>query len=263
MMDPTLLRCHDYSFLVRRWRKVARAARLEMTSFAESAGYPVWMLASRARGETQAERGAGCVYLSAGIHGDEPASTEALIGWAGGNVDFLRRSSCLLFPCLNPWGLIHNSRTDAEGRDLNRTFQHDEVAHIRALKAFLQSRRFRLALTLHEDYDGRGLYLYELERRAPFWGEDLVKIARPLIPIEGRTIIDGRRTSHAGLVRRKIKLQRFPALPEAVYLHLHHAERTFTFETPSEFALDQRVRVQIALIAECIRRLGEDYNKAG
>lgn len=254
MMDSTLLRCHDYAFLVRRWRKVARAARLEMTAFAEADGYPVWMLASRDRGAV----GAGSVYLSAGIHGDEPGSTEALIRWAEENVDSLRRRSALLFPCLNPWGLIHNSRTDAAGRDLNRTFQHDEVAHIRALKAFLQSRRFRLALTLHEDYDGRGLYLYELERRTPFWGEDLVGIARPLIPIEGRTIIDGRRTSHAGLVRRKIKLQRFPTLPEAVYLHLHHAERTFTFETPSEFALDQRVRVQLALISECIRRLDKD-----
>jgi len=254
-MDATLLQCHDYAFLVRRWRKVARAARLEMTAFGEADGYPVWRLASR---ESGAPMGDGHVYLSAGIHGDEAASTEALIRWAEANIAFLRTRSALIFPCLNPWGLVHNSRTDAGGRDLNRTFQHDEVAHIRALKASLQSRRFRLALTLHEDYDGRGLYVYELERRTPFWGEDLVELVRPLMPIEGRAIIDGRRTSHAGLVRRKINLRRFPTLPEAVYLHLHHAERTFTFETPSEFALDQRVRVQVALISECIRRLDED-----
>ncbi len=254
-----LLRCHDYPFLVRRWRKVARAARLEMTAFAEADGYTVWRLAPRESGGP----GEGGIYLSAGIHGDEPAGTEALIGWAEANLDCLRRQPCLLFPCLNPWGLAHNSRTDAEGRDLNRTFQHDGVPHIRALKAFLKSRRFRLALTLHEDYDGRGLYLYELERRTPFWGEDLVDIARPLIPIEGRATIDGRRTSRAGLVRRKIDLRRFPALPEAVYLHLHHAERTFTFETPSELALDQRVRVQIALIGECIRRLENEAPRAG
>ncbi|MDD5349444.1 MAG: M14 family metallocarboxypeptidase [Chthoniobacteraceae bacterium] len=257
-MDPILLRCHDYPFLMRRWRKVARAARLEMTAFAEADGFPVWRLASSGADE-------GGVYLSAGIHGDEPAATEGLIGWAEQNIPLLRRVPCLVFPCLNPWGLVHNTRTDAEGQDLNRTFQHDGVPHIGALKAYLQTRRFRLALTLHEDFDGRGLYLYELERRVPFWGEDLVEIARPLIPIEGRTLIDGRRATRAGLMRRKLTaavLRRFPALPEAVYLHLHHTVRTFTFETPSEFALDQRVRVQVALIAECVRRMEREAEAA-
>ena len=58
-----------------------------------------------------------------------------------------------------------------------------------------------------------------------------------------------------GLLRRKLNLKKFPMIPEAVYLHLHHAERTFTIESPSEFALDQRVRAQVAIITECIRRV--------
>ena len=96
-----------------------------------------------------------------------------------------------------------------------------------------------------------------MERQTPFWGEDLVEIARPLIPIEGRITIDNRRASKAGVLRPKINRHKFPAVPEAVYLHLHHAERTFTFETPSEFALEQRVRVQVALIDECVRRVAQ------
>ena len=44
-------------------------------------------------------------------------------------------------------------------------------------------------------------------------------------------------------------------LPEAVYLHLHHSERTFTIETPSEFSLNQRVRAHVAIIEECVRRI--------
>lgn len=246
-MDPTILRCHDYKHLIRRWRKVARAARLEMTAFAEASGYEVFQLVSR----KPLENG---VYLSAGIHGDEPAGTEGLIRWAETHLDILRELPCLIYPCLNPWGLVNNSRTDEQGRDLNRTFQHDHVPHIQALKAFIKPHRFALALNLHEDYDGQGLYIYELERRAPFWGEELVEIARTLMPIEGRTLIDGRRTSKMGLLRRKIDLNKFPSIPEAVYLHLHHAERSFTFETPSEFALDRRVCVQEALIDECVRR---------
>ena len=248
MVNPLLFRCHDYKNLIRRWRKAARAAGLKMAAFAQADGYEVFMITSRQSPE-------GGIYLSAGIHGDEPAATEGLIGWAEANPEFLRNRPCLLFPCLNPWGLVNNSRNDEQGRDLNRTFQHDHVPHIQALKAFIKPHRFRLAINLHEDYDGQGLYLYELERCSPFWGEDLVEIARPLIPIEGRTTIDNRRTSKAGLLRRKIDIEKLLAIPEAIYLHLHHAERTFTFETPSEFALEQRVRVQMALIDECIRRI--------
>ena len=253
-MDTSLFHCHDYRLLVRRWRRVARAAGLKMTAFAQAGGYDVFMIAARRSIE-------GGVYLSAGIHGDEPAGTEALVRWAEANTEILRRLPCLIFPCLNPWGLVNNARNDAEGRDLNRTFQHDHVPHIQALKAFIKPHRFALALSLHEDYDAHGLYIYELERSAPFWGEELVEFARPLMPIEGRVMIDGRRISKAGLLRRKVDIRKLPAIPEAVYLHHHHTERSFTFETPSEFALGQRVDVQMALVGECIRRLfAEQHN---
>lgn len=246
-MDPTLLRCHDYQFLIRRWRKVARAAGLTMTAFARSGEYDLFVLTSR----ISPEQG---VYLSAGIHGDEPAGTEGLVRWAESHIEVLRELPCVIFPCLNPWGLVHNTRLDEHCQDLNRLFHHDKVPFIQALKAHIEPYRFSLSLTLHEDYDGQGLYIYEIERCTPFWGEDLLELVRPLIPIEGRTTIDGRRASKAGLMRRRINLKKFPMIPEAVFLHVNHSQRTFTFETPSEFALDQRVQVQIALVDECIRR---------
>lgn len=253
-MDSTLLRCHDYDYLVQRWRKIARASGLKMIAFAESDGYPIWMLTSRASPE-------GGGYLSAGIHGDEPAGTEGLVRWAENNTPLLSKLPCLIFPCLNPWGLVNNSRMDAKGRDLNRTFQHDHVPHIQALKTFIKSRRFAIALNLHEDYDSHGFYLYELERDTPFWGEELIEIARQHISIESRLLIDGHRVSKIGLLRRKVDVMKFTEIPEAVYLHLHHTERTFTFETPSEFALDQRVLIQSTLIDACIRRVCPAYSE--
>ena len=248
-MDQTLFRCHDYRFLVSRWRKVARAAGLKMTVFAQVSGYDLFVLTSRHSPD-------GGVYLSAGIHGDEPASTEGAIRWAEANTATLHALPCVIFPCLNPWGLVNNTRLDEQCQDLNRLFKTDHVPFIQALKVQIKPFRFSVSMTLHEDFDGCGLYIYELERRTPFWGEDLLEIARPLMPIEGRTIIDGRRASKKGLVRRKVELRKFPMIPEAIFLHLHHSERSFTFETPSEFALDQRVRVQMALIDECVRRVG-------
>ncbi len=246
-MDSTLFRCHDYKFLIQRWRKAARAAGLTLRPFAEASGHELFVLASRRSPE-------GGVYLSAGIHGDEPAATEGLLRWAEENPGILRNLPFVIFPCLNPWGLVNNSRLDEQGRDLNRTFHHDEVPQIQALKALIQPYRFALSMTLHEDYDGQGLYLYEIERATPFWGEALLDRVRSMIPIEGRTTIDGRRASKAGLVRRKLNLRRFPMIPEALYLHKNHSKRTFTIETPSEFALDLRVRVQMALLDECVHR---------
>lgn len=248
-MDASLFRCHDYKFLIQRWRKLARAAGLKLRPFAQqSSGHEVFIVTSP---HEPVEDG---IYLSAGIHGDEPASTEALFQWAQSRAADLQHVPLMILPCLNPWGLQNNSRVDQNGHDLNRTFQHDNVPHIQALKALLKPYRFGLSITLHEDYDGQGLYIYEVERHSPFWGEDLLNMARPLIPIEGRVMIDGRRTSKAGLVRRKLDIQKFPMIPEAIYLHLHHSQRTFTFETPSEFGLEQRVHVHAALVEECFRR---------
>jgi hypothetical protein len=241
---------HDYRFLVARWRAVAKASGLTMRPLATESGYPVFSLRSK-----RLSHSAG-VYLSAGIHGDEPAGAEALITWAEQNQERLCEMPCLIFPCLNPWGLVNNSRRDAQGRDLNRVFHHDEAGAIHALKRMIKPHQFSLSLALHEDYDAQGLYLYEIERDKPFWGEALLEAARPFIPIEGRTSIEGRKAK-AGLVRRKINLARFRKLgfPESVYLHIHHAQRSFTIETPSEFALEQRVAAHIAIIEECLRRI--------
>jgi predicted deacylase len=250
-------RSHDYRFLISRWRKVARCAGLKMSPLAEESGHQVFALRSRALGPR------GGLYLSAGIHGDEPASTEALVAWAEKHVASLGELPCLVFPCLNPWGLINNSRVDALGRDLNRVFHKDEPGSIHALKQAIKAHHFALALALHEDYDGQGVYIYEIERSKPFWGEALLEAARPFLPIEGRTSIDGRRAT-GGLLRRKIRLEKFRKMgyPESVYLHVHHARRTFTIETPSEFALHDRVSAQVAILEECVRRFASEADSA-
>ena len=62
-------RCHDDRALVARWRRIARASGLQLTAFAESGGHPVYALQTRARSP-------GGLYVSAGIHGDEPAGPE-------------------------------------------------------------------------------------------------------------------------------------------------------------------------------------------
>jgi protein MpaA len=99
-------RAHDYRFLIRRWRAVARKAGLSLRPLAQAGDYPLYFLRSKAL------QTSGGLYISAGIHGDEPAGTEALISWAEENAGRLNTLPLLLLPCLNPWGLINNRRHD-------------------------------------------------------------------------------------------------------------------------------------------------------
>jgi hypothetical protein len=252
-MKPDYLgrhRAHDYKYLIARWRALAKRTGLVMRCFAKGPEYKLYSV------RTPRLPREGVIFISAGIHGDEPAGTEALITWAEKNTRLLRRRPFLLIPCINPWGLVNNVRTDSQRRDLNRSFQNDSVLEIAALKREIGARRFSLALTLHEDYDAQGIYIYEVLCTKPFWGEALIDAARPHTPPDMRPVIEGREAT-GGIVRGKLEMKRFKeiGLPEAIYLYLQGCPRVMTIETPSEYGLDRRVRAHVAVIEESVRLL--------
>lgn len=196
------------------------------------------------------------IYLSAGIHGDESAAPEALLRWAEKNVARLAAMPLLILPCLNPWGLRNNIRTDSRGRDLNRMFHDDTHPVVAAVRRLAQPHRFQIAMAMHEDYDAQGVYLYEVQRGLHGFGEALLDRAVKILPIDPRRKIDVSMAKN-GLIRRRISRKRFETMgyPEAIWLHLFHSENTFTFETPSEAALELRVRAHMAVLDECARRV--------
>jgi len=246
-----LHRAHDYKHLVARWRRVARAAGLRLRPLAQDDGFDLFYV------ETPHLAGNSGLYLSAGIHGDEPAAPEALVRWAEKNAARLATMPLLIFPCLNPWGLRNNMRTDSQGRDLNRMFHEDSHPVVAAVRRVTRPHRFHIALPMHEDYDAQGIYLYEVQRGRHGFGEELLRRAAKILPVDPRVRID---TSIAkdGLIRRRISRKKFETMgyPEAIWLHLFHSQNTFTFETPSEAALDLRVRAHMAVLDECARRIG-------
>jgi len=243
-------RAHEYRHLVERWRAVARKTGTPLRRLVRVDGYEHFYLRTPALAET------GGIYFSAGIHGDEPASTEALITWAQQQGRKLRNLPLLLLPCLNPWGLVQNVRANVHGADLNRSFHRSDLPVIDAVKRAVAGYQFDAAAMLHEDYDGQGVYLYEIQRVQPYWGEALLSAARAHLPIDPRKWIDGRKAAN-GIHRRRIDKRRFAHIgyPEAIWLHLEHSERTFTIETPSEFALERRVAAHLAVIEEIVRRV--------
>ncbi len=245
-------RVHDYARLVRRWRAVARGAGLKLEEFARQDEYPVYCV------RTQGDPAAGGLYVSAGIHGDEPAGPEAVARWAEAHLKTHVRDKpatpLFILPCLNPWGLVHNRRSDHRSRDLNRIFD-GRVAPISQLRRLLTGYRFDLALHLHEDYDGQGIYLYDLDDTRVRWGTGLLKAcASRSLPVDARRRIDGWRFRD-GLLAERIDLKKVPQQPEAIYLYRRHSAHCCTFETPSEFSLGHRVRAHVRLILEGLTRL--------
>jgi hypothetical protein len=237
-------RSHDAAHVLQRWRAVARAAGLVMESIAEAGGYPVVALRNR-----RSVEGAG-LYLSTGIHGDEPGAVFGLLEWAEANAERLRTIPVVIFPCVNPWGLVNNLRTDPAGRDLNRAFDRTCGEPICAMLDFIAGREFAMAASLHEDYDANGIYVYELGRRGESFGERLLEGVEKILP-RHRGSVDGRRIQN-GVMRRTTGLEKIAkmieGMPEAIYLHFHHARTALTFETPSEFSLYERVRAHGAFL---------------
>ncbi len=243
---------HDFAALRARWEALTQPCSLIGHTLSDESGYPVLAYRTRAFAESPAG-GDEAVYLCAGVHGDEPAGVWALLEWAEARPDLLRERACLILPCFNPWGLVHNQRGDAGGNDLNRLFHRPDLPLMAAWRKAVGGARFGMALHLHEDYDARGLYLYELTRPGLSLGERALRACEAEIPRETRAEIDGapfengilRRTGDLG---RVVEEELDGGYPEAIYVYQHHAETAITFETPSEYSLWRRVRAQRAFL---------------
>jgi murein peptide amidase A len=251
-MDP--YSGHDYELLCRRWNDAAACAGLRMREIAEAGGYPVYVVEN----EFSIQGNPGGLYLSAGVHGDECAPVWALLEWVESNPELLRSRPVMIFPCLNPFGLIENTRRDQGGTDLNRSFEDTAHPLISAWTAVLEGRRFDRAVNLHEDYDVCGIYLYELARDESI-GESLLNDCESLIPRETASQVDGSEFQ-GGLLIRSAGLEKVVeeelggGYPEAILLFLRHAQNAYTFETPSELDLHRRIRAHRAFIESIAAR---------
>lgn len=245
---------HNAEFLLRRWKRLARQRGLQMTELKVSGCHPLLLVQSR----DFAGSARGGFYASAGIHGDEPAGVLALLLWMEGINPKQIRAPFFLIPILNPWGLMENSRRDRTGNDLNRIWNRKGHPLRRTIDRHLQGHRLSAAITLHEDYDATGIYLYELLHRGrkPLGG-DLLAAPAGVISLDHRRKVEGCRVKWPGWIcRKKTPLHLVNALPEALYLHQNHADHTFTFETPSERDLEKRVCAQMKFLHACACEFG-------
>ncbi len=190
------------------------------------------------------------VYLSAGIHGDEPAGPLALLGLLRDDF-FTRDFHWLICPALNPSGLVACTRENAEGVDLNRDYLLRSTREVRTHTAWLDAMDAPdLFISLHEDWETSGFYFYEIN----LGNEDLERtrsildsVAPWFTPEPGPTI-DGHDATAPGWIYHESEPDVPEGWPEAIFLAKKGCPLSFTFETPSRAPLSQRVAAHAAAV---------------
>lgn len=187
-------------------------------------------------------------YLSAGIHGDEPAGPLAVRQLLEED-QWPEDAGLWVCPCLNPEGFRLNRRENEQCIDLNRDYRHLESAPIRAHVRWLERQpSFDACLCLHEDWESHGFYLYDvnpdgLTSRA----EAMIAAVRLVCPIDLSSEIEGRAAS-GGIIRPSIDPATRRQWPEAFYLIQHQTRLCYTLEAPSDFPLAMRVKALVAAV---------------
>lgn len=192
------------------------------------------------------------LYISAGIHGDEPAgplAARVLIEEDQWPEDL----EVWLCPCLNPAGFALNTRENSDRVDLNRDYRQFQTPEIRAHRDWLnRCPIFDQALILHEDWEAKGFYLYELNPdNQPSRAEKIIQRVAQVCPIESGNEIDGWQAD-GGIIRPRINPDDRPQWPEAVYLVVNKSRHGYTLEAPSDYPLPVRVNALVTGVRAAI-----------
>ena len=197
------------------------------------------------------------IYLSAGIHGDEPAGPLAAMAILTAPWLTATDADWTICPALNPAGLRAGTRGNAAGIDLNRDYQRRESMEITAHAAWLTARPVPdLFISLHEDWETTGFYFYEInltaDADAPARAASILAATAAILPTEPAVVIDDHPVRQPGWIHHAAEADLPDQWPEAIFLAKNGCPLSFTFETPSQAVLEKRVDTHIAAAASVV-----------
>jgi predicted deacylase len=200
------------------------------------------------------------VYISAGIHGDEPAGPLAALQLLRDN-DWPAAFEYWLCPCLNPTGFFLHTRENEDRKDLNRDYRHTETGEVAAHIRWLERQPdFAAAFCLHEDWESHGFYLYELNPDGrPSLAEKMVAAAATACPIDLSPVIEGREAK-GGIINPSLNSADRPKWPEAFWLLQNKTRLVYTLEAPSDFPLAARVQALVAAMKAALAAFGAEHS---
>ncbi len=240
MPSPASLVPSEFS---RQFDAAARQAGFRAESYGEISGHPLTAYTKRTPGRRPR------VYLSSGIHGDEPAPPWALLRLLEGGF-FDGRCHWFLCPLINPVGFTLGTRENQAKLDLNRDYKGPVASESRDhVRWLMRQPNFDLVICVHEDWESKGFYLYELNPdQRPTLANAMLAGAQTTCPIDPATVIDGREIDEPGIIRPVSDPLLRETWPEAIYLRHHHGTLIYTTETPSALALETRIDTHRAVI---------------
>jgi murein peptide amidase A len=217
----------------------------QVDTFGQIDGYDLLRLRLAGEGPT--------VLLTGGIHGDEPAGPQALATFVAARAaQWKSRFSFLVLPCLNPWGYVHDKREDAQGEDLNRGFERDDLASVDCVRQALVGQRFVLHHDFHEDWEAAGFYFYEGEKEKHYISPQVIERVGRLGPIdaesEAEEEADDRICLGAYEVAASWGQQGF--VPYTLHRHTDHG---IISETPTTWPLGQRVTAHLEALETALQ----------
>jgi murein peptide amidase A len=204
------------------------------------------------------------VYLSSGMHGDEPAPPLAILNLLWQN-QWPADWNIFLCPCLNPSGFRANRRHNPDGIDLNRDYSDSKSEEIRAHIAWLEEQpSFSMTASLHEDWESTGFYVYQFGPLSvePVIQHVLGQVAK-VCPIDQSPEIDHLPAEGGALDQAFLSLQANEALIDSLaecekptdflkrnnsvwteqnYLISRKTRVSYTFESASAMPLEVRVK---------------------
>jgi predicted deacylase len=200
------------------------------------------------------------IYLSSGMHGDEPAGPLAVRQLLQEN-KWPANLDLWVCPCLNPIGFTLNQRGNANGVDLNREYLKPVAAEVVAHIAWFERQpRFDLCLLLHEDWESHGFYLYEQNPdRQQSLAEAMVARVAAVCPVDRSEVIEGR-AARDGIIRPNIDPYSRPDWPEAFYVITHKTRLSYTLEGPSDFPMSVRVAALVTAVSAALEQIAGPLN---
>lgn len=238
----------DPAAFLREFRAEAEQRGFAIEELAMTASGPILAFTRAAEGES--------AYLSAGMHGDEPAGPLAALELLRSGF-FNQHLAWTICPALNPTGLAANTRENGDGIDLNRDYLRRESAEIRAHAKWLEDRPCaQHFFSLHEDWESSGFYFYEINlgEDRPERAKAIIDAVQPWFPPEPEALIDEHETRAPGWIYHCADADLPDLWPEAIFLAKRGCPLSFTLETPSGGKLQARIAAHVAAVKAALPR---------
>lgn len=193
------------------------------------------------------------IYISAGMHGDEPAPVLAVMkmiesGFLNGDYNWY------VFPMVNPTALNSGNRKTASSKDPNREYKTDPkikevLQHTELLKTL---PKCSICFFLHEDYEEDGFYMYSLPDKNK--ESEMLNAIGNIGKISDKKTLDSFKRKRKGVIDGEKALCRdVLKYTETAYLKKLWPDSTmYIFETPEKVPLETRIQMIQAGISSAL-----------